>query len=361
MQKIYRTLLVIGLATSSGVVLNSCGQKPSVPAAKAKEAEIFTVQTAKVELAPMAAVLKVTGTLEGTKEATVSNEIGGRVTGVIHTIGDRVQNGTPVLKLDDELKAIAVQQAAAQRLAAEAALEKAQIDLKRTEQLYKDNAVTKSQLELAQLQVKSMDASLKGAQSAESLAKRQLADATIKAPFSGVISSRYVNLGEMLNQGTRVFTLVDDSKLKLRMNISEVDITSLKVGDKVSIHVDAVSNANLKGTVTAISSKADQARSYAVEVEIANGDHALKSGMFARAEVERESVRNVPSVPNAAIVNNGSKTQVYVVNNNTVSLRAVKIGATTQERVEILDGLNEGDEVVTFGQSRLYDGAKIRK
>lgn len=361
MTRVYRTVLVLGLALSAGAGLTSCNKKPGVPSAQAKEAEVITVQTQTVTTAPMASTLKVTGSLEGTREAVVSSETNGRVTAVIRTIGDRVGAGAPMIKVDDELKAIAVQQADAQRLSAEAALEKANVDLQRTQQLFKDNAVTKNQLELAQLQVKSADAALKGAQTAESLAKRQLADATIKAPFAGVVSQRLVNQGEMLNAGTHVVTLVDDSQMKFRMGVGELDVSSLKVGQKVALHVDALGTKELEGHISAISDKADNARSFQVEVAIPNPNHELKSGMFARAEIQRESQHDVPTAPNNAIMTNGSKTQVYIVKDGIANLRAVKVGTATNDRVEILDGLNAGDEVVTFGQNRLTDGAKVRK
>ena len=193
--------------------LSSCAKTSAADTTKAGQ-EAITVQTTTVQMSPIAATLKVTGSLEGTKEATVQSETQGRILSIVKTIGDRVGAGTPLVRVDDELKAIAVQQATAQRLAAEASLEKAKLDEQRDEDLLKQNAISKNQLELSQLQVKSADASLKGAQSAESFAKRQLADATVKAPFSGVVSNRFVNQGETLAMNTKVETLVDDSRMK---------------------------------------------------------------------------------------------------------------------------------------------------
>jgi RND family efflux transporter MFP subunit len=361
MKKITALAFLILFAGSGSAGLSSCSKNAAADSTQTKTAEVFTVQTEAVKLAPMAATLSVTGTLEGTKEAIVQSETQGRILAIVRTIGDRVGAGAPLVKVDDELKVIAVHQATAQRLAAEAAFEKAQLDDQRNQELVKDNVITKSQLEMSQLQVKSADAMLKAAQSAESLAKRQLADATVKAPFAGVVSNRFVNQGEMLTPGTKVVTLVDDSRIKFRMFISEIDVVNLKVGSSVVVKVDALSGESYPGKITNISDKADQTHSYEVDVELQNPRHALKSGMFARAEIQRELPRDVPSVPNEAIIYSGTLTQVYVVEDGVAHLRTVKIGATSPQRVEITSGLNAGDQVVTFGQNTIHDNAKIRK
>jgi RND family efflux transporter MFP subunit len=356
--KTVSSILALTLVVGSAALLGSCGK--NIPhAAEAKSESPITVQTAKVTIAPMVATLKVTGNLEGVREATVASETQGRVVSIARNTGDRVGQGAAIVRVDDELKAVAVKQAEANLMSAQAAYEKAKVDLDRTEQLVKDNAATRNQLELAQLQVKASLAGVKGAEASESLAKRQLADATVKAPIGGVVSMRYVNQGEMLTPGAKVVTIVDDSKMKLRMSVGEVDVPNLKVGQKVDVTIDALSR-KVRGSVTAVSGKADQAHSYQVEVNIPNSGE-LKSGMFARAEIERQAPQDVPVVPNAALITTGSKTQVYVVNDGVAYLRAVKIGSSTADQVEVLDGLKEGDEIVTFGQNMLHDGAHVRK
>ena len=349
--------VALTLCTGS-LLISSCG-KTNADGAQ-KKVEVFTVKTASVEVVPMAATFKATGSLEGIREANVNSETQGRILSVAVNNGSRIGQGMALVTVDNELKAIALQQAEAQRLTAEAALEKAKIDLGRTQELQKSSAVTKSQLELAELQVKSAEATLKAAQSGESLAKRQLTDATVKAPFAGVVAMRYVNQGELLSPGAKVATIVDDSKMKLKINIGELDVPLVRIGDKVKVTVDAEGGKEIAGVISTISSKADMARAYIVEVEIPNTDRSLKSGMFARAEIQREAAREVPTVPATALIINGDRTQVYVADNGIARLKAVKTGATTADRAEITEGLNPGDQVVVFGQSQLNDGAKIK-
>jgi membrane fusion protein, multidrug efflux system len=140
-----------------------------------------------------------------------------------------------------------------------------------------------------------------------------------------------------------------------------MEIGYLKTGDRVNVTVDALPGQKFAGRIAAISGKADMARTFSTEIEIENPGKALKSGMFARAEISREASHEVPTVPADAIMTNGDKTQVYIVRGGTANLTAVKAGTATPERVEILEGVKAGDEVVTFGQSQLKDGGKVRK
>jgi multidrug efflux system membrane fusion protein len=358
MSTFLKSTTILSIVLASALAIQSC-KKSDAEATKA--VDVFTVKTAKVENAPMAATFRATGSLEGVREAVVNSETNGRIVAVNANNGARVGAGAAIVTVDNELKAIAVQQADAARLAAEAALEKAKLDEARTTELSKTGAATKSQCELASLQVKSSEAQLKAMQSQESLAKRQLSDATIKAPFAGVVAMRYVNLGELLKPGDKTATLVDDSKMKLKINIGELDLPAINIGDPVVITVDAITGKTFDGKITTIADKADMARSYTVEVELNNPNHELKSGMFARAEIKREADRNVPTVPATAVIYNGTRTQAYVVDDKGVAhLKGIKIGVTTADRAEIVEGLQSTDAVVTFGQSQLKDGVKVR-
>ena len=353
-----KTSAIATLTLVAALTLNSCGKSNG---AETAPSDVFTVKTGSVAMAPVAATMRATGTLEGIREATINSETNGRILSVNVNNGSRVGAGSALVTVDNELKSIAVEQAEAQTLAAEAALEKAKIDLGRSNELSKTGASTKSQTELAELQVKSYQAQLKAASSATSFAKRQLSDATVKAPFAGVVAMRFVNQGELLNSGNKVAMLVDDSKMKLKIGVGELDIPLLKIGDGVRITVDAIPGKTIEGKIITIANKSDAARSYTVEVELPNNDKSLKSGMFARAEIKREVEHDAITAPTAAVINNGSRTQIFVVDEKGIAhLRGIKIGTSNPEQTEILDGLKPGDVVVTFGQSQLKDGAKVK-
>lgn len=358
MNSISKLLTIATLMLLVGTILTSC--KKTNGTEKPVET-LIAVKTSTVTTAPMAATFRSTGTLEGEHEAVVMSETHGRIVSVAVNNGSRVGAGSALVSVDNELKSIAVQQADAGQLAAEATLEKAQLDFGRSDELIKTGAVTKSQLEMAALQVKSAQAQLKTAESMQSLAKRQLSDATVKAPFAGAVAMRYVNLGDLLDPGAKVATVIDDSKMKLKVNINELDLSLIKIGDHVDISVDAIPGKIFAGKIVSIADKADVGRSYMVEVELENPGHELKSGMFARAEIKRETERNCTVAPTQAIIYNGQRTQVYVVDaKNIVHLRGVKTGVTTPEYAEITEGLQPGDVVVSFGQAQLKDGQAVQ-
>lgn len=350
---IYGTALIIMV-----MALSSCGNQDKLPATTQAE-EVFSVKTGLTETTAMAATLKATGTLEGIREALILSETNGRIVAIGVQNGTRIGQGGALVQADNELKIIALRQAEAARETAEASLAKARLDLNRSETLTRDNALTKSQLELAELGVKTAQAQLKAAESNEAFAKRQLADATVRAPFSGTVAVRYVNQGELLNPGARVATLIDDSKMKLKIGISELDLPLIKNGDKATVRVDAIPDKTFEGKIISLGSKADMARAFTVEVEIPNPGNQLKSGMFARAEIIRDEARNVMTVPSSAIITNGTKTQVYVVKDNHVKLTAVKTGIADDQRTEITDGLSGDEVVVVFGQNQLKNGSKV--
>lgn len=354
MKTIYSKVLLMLTAAAALGTLASCKTSEAEP----QKEEIFTVKTADVEVAPMTLSLKATGTLEGIREATVMSETQGRIVSVPVANGKRVGTGSALAIVESETKAIALKQAEAASLTAEAAFEKARIDLKRTKELFAQNAATRSQLEIAELGVKSAEAQLKAAQSGESLARKQLADAWVKAPFAGIVAMKYVNQGELLSPGTKVATVVDDAKMKLKIGVGELDVPLINTGDVVTVRVDALAK-ELEGRIATIASKADMARSYMVEVELPNPNHELKSGMFARAEIRRDASREVPTVPAEAIITTGQRSQVFVAEGSVAKLKAVKLGLSDRSKVEITEGVNVGDKVITFGQNQLKDGVKI--
>lgn len=352
--KYSKILLMLATAAALGSLV-SC---KTSEAEQSQKDEVYTVKTSSVEIAPMTLSFKATGTLEGIREATVMSETQGRIVAVPAANGKRVGTGAALAIVESDLKSIALKQAEAARLTAEAGYEKAMLDLKRTKELFTQNAVTKSQLEIAELGTKSAEAQLKAAESGESLARKQLADASVKAPFAGVVAMKYVNQGELLSPGHKVATLVDDSKMLLKMNIGELDVPLVSIGDVVNVRIDALAK-DFEGKIASISSKADMARSFMLEVELPNPGHELKSGMFARAEIKHDAAREVPTVPAEAVITSGQRSQVFVAEGNIARLKAVKLGSSDKVRVEITEGVKPGDKVVTFGQNQLKDGTKI--
>jgi len=286
------------------------------------------------------------GTITANNDVSIIAETQGRVTGVHAEVGHYAPAGSTLVQVDDELKK-------ASFAAAEVNYEKAKRDLERFESLAKQDAATDQQLETARL-------AFKAAESQYILSRREYRDTKITTPISGIVSARPVDVGTYIQKGMPVANVVDISKLKVRMNAAERDVFRLKTGDAAEITTDVYPGVTFKGKVQTISSKADDAHTYPVEVSLNNPkDHPLKSGMFCRVNfpsiVESEGL----TIPREAVVGSLKQPQVFVVEGSNVRLRNIVVGSEIGTRLVILQGLKRDESVVINGQSNLKDGVQV--
>jgi len=224
-------------------------------------------------------------------------------------------------------------------------------------------------------QVDAGKAALEAAQSQLAAARAKLAhDQTlfdyskITAPFSGVVTERYANLGTLVQAGTGSSTqampivrLSQDELFRLVIPIPESYVRYIRVGDPVSVHVPSL-NRTFPGRVARFSVDVrEDTRTMHTEVDVANPDRVLISGLYAEAEVGLDQKDNVLTVPVQALNHEGNKTTVFVVNRDgELENRAVQVGLQTTSDVEIISGLNEGERVVVSDRSGLKAGQKVR-
>jgi RND family efflux transporter MFP subunit len=223
-------------------------------------------------------------------------------------------------------------------------------------------------------QVDAGKANLEAAQSQMAAAKAKLAhDQTlfdysrITAPFAGIVTDRYANLGTLVQAGTSSSTqampivrLSQDDLFRLVMPIPESYVRYIRVGDPVTVRVPSL-NRSFPGKVTrfSVDVRADT-RTMHTEVDVKNPDHLLIPGLYAEADVELDQKDNVPTVPLQALNHEANKTTVFVVNpNGGLDDREVKVGLETSTDAEILSGLNQGEKVVVSDRSGLKPGQKV--
>lgn len=164
-----------------------------------------------------------------------------------------------------------------------------------------------------------------------------------------------------MNPGTQLFELVDVSRLKLNITVNESQVANLQLGDKVDVKASVYPDLNFGGTITFIAPKADASLNFPVEIEIAsNPGNKLKAGMYGTALFSFENTAPITVIPRAAFVGSVSSNQVFVLKNgNAARLRNVVAGRVLGDKVEIVQGLNEGETVITSGQINLTDGSKV--
>ncbi len=197
------------------------------------------------------------------------------------------------------------------------------------------------------------------AKAAFDLAKRMVADATITAPITGIVSRRYLDLGGKASLVAPLFELVDIATVKATVSVLESDLSKLKLKDKAEIQVLTKS---VLGKVSLISPILEQAKRAAkVEIMIDNAKMDLRPGMFAKVSIPVEIHGNAIRIPSSAVIQNNQKNTgtVVVVKNGRIERREVKLGLSQEGDVEITNGLTEGALVVTGGQHSLKDGEEV--
>ena len=287
------------------------------------------------------------GNFAPAQQMNFASENSGRVTRVLVDEGSYVRRGQTLAIIKTDVLSIDLE-------TAQAAYQNALRDKQRYENAFQTGGVTQQQLDQAKL-------TLENAAARVAQARIRVSDANIKSSINGIVNKRYIEPGAVVNPGTQLFELVDVSKLKLAITVNETQVAALKVGDKVDVKASVFPDKNYGGTISFIAPKADASLNFPVEIEIAsNPGNQLKAGMYGTAVFSFGNTTPVITIPRSAFVGSVSTNQVFVVENgNTARLRNVISGRVLGDKVEILQGLNEGESIITSGQINLADGSKI--
>ena len=231
--------------------------------------------------------------------------------------------------------------------------DKLQKDYQRYGDLYKGNAVT-------EVNYNDIKYNYENIKIQTNQIKQQIANATIIAPLSGTIVRKSLEVGEFVNPGTPIATIVDVSKLKATVLVSEKDVYKLSKGMVVGISSDIYPSKTFKGTIRYISPKGDDSHNYPIEIAIDNDSKfVLKAGTFVRANFQLQGSAKALQIPKIALVEGIKNPYVYVINGKKAARKKLILGREIGENVEIIDGLNEGDEVITGGQINLSEGSLV--
>ncbi len=353
-------IAVAGIVLVAAVLLIM--SRPSQADAAKVEFRATPVEVTPASVSTIEEIISAVGSVEAMRDVVVSSETAGRVIAVKVNVGDPVTKGQTLVQVDAELKEVAVQQARAQLLAAKTSMEKAKKDYERTETLYASGDVADIELEGYRLASHSAEAQYQSALAGLRYAERQLADTRIVSPINGLVASRKVEVGEMVAPGREVANIVDVATVKVKLSIPEEDVVKLRPGQKATLRLDSHPGSTFEGKVYTISAKSENPNGHAYPVEIAvqnkNGT-PLKVGMFARVEIQANSAKGAVSVSKEALVEEDGTMSVFVAQNGVARLRPVKLGLQGGSLVQVLEGVNDGELVVTFGHRALKDGMPV--
>ncbi len=309
------------------------------------------VTTAKAAAQQWAMTLGSVGTLQSYQGITVRSEIEGRIVAVPFESGARVKAGAVLVEMDTATEA-------AQLRSYEATARLAELNLQRARDLRQTNANTQADLDAS-------EAAYLQAQANIEATKATLAKKRIVAPFDGRIGIRQVSVGQFLNKGDALATLEDTDPIYADFALPQQNIAQLAPGLVVKVGVDAFPNRPFDGKIEAIDPRiTDTTRNLRLRATLANQDEVLQPGMFARVDVVLPGEQAVIVLPATAVVYSPYGDSVYVVGSKdgapVAEQRWVKVGPKRGDFVSILEGLKEGEEVVTIGQSKLRPGSLLK-
>ena len=337
--------VLVGLAAYK-ISSNKSKQEAEV-AEVAKEVDKINVNVVTVQYESINTDYTANGTFLPKAETNLSSEISGKVVSVLVKEGSRVGAGQVVATIKKD--AIEVDMSQAQNN-----LQNAIIDNQRYENAFKTGGVTKQQLDNSRLQ-------LKNAQAAVRAQSVRVNNAAVRAGISGTINKRMVEPGAVVSPGTPMFEIVNINSLKLSVLVDESQVGKIQLGQQVAINVNVLPEDSFSGRITFNAPKSDASLNFPVEIEVQNRGN-LKAGMYATAIFQTNNgaeTQNMLTVPATAFVNGVSSGQIFVAQNGVAKLIKVTPGKVYGDKVQILNGLKNGDQVITSGQINLDNGSKI--
>lgn len=287
-----------------------------------------------------------TGSVAPFKEAKVLSTTGGTIQRLNFNLGDHVSQGQVLAIMDTRLTQLDLQKA-------ESNAERYRQDLKTYTELLQNQAATQDKVN--ELRQNYLDATNQVSQY-----KKQIADAAVKAPTSGIISEKPIEEGVFANAGVQIATIVNLSHAKVRLRLTEGEVYQVKQGQQVKITTDVYPNKIFNGNISFISPQADETHNYSVEILLDNKESTmLRSGTFVYADFSRKTQQHILLIPRDALTQSIKDAIVYVVHNNVVKQQAVKIGTEMHGMIQVLSGLRAGEVIVTSGQINLQNGSKV--
>jgi len=337
-------ILQTSLVVISVAMLSGCGEVKS-EAKEAKPVVLVPVQAEQVITGDIDAAYGTTATLEAAEESEVFARQTGVVTELLVEEGDEVSVGQILAQLETEQLELELRQA-------EANLKQMANDLARQKKIYKQNLVSSEDYEKIAFQFEAQKAQT-------DLARLNLEHATIRAPISGVIASRHIKLGNMLKINQSAFHISNLSELHAIIHLPESEKADLQADHVANIWV-AASDTPFVGHIERISPVVDSdTGTIRVTVSVKDQTKVLRPGMFGRVGVIYDTHQDAMLVPKTALVTEDNVAFVFTIADGKANKKEVELGFSNSSHVEIVSGINLGDQVITMGQRNIKDQAQI--
>jgi membrane fusion protein, multidrug efflux system len=292
------------------------------------------------------AVYSGTAPIEAFADAQVVAKVGGEVREILVEEGDDVKSGQLLARLDGDRLRFEMQQAAAN-------LSKLQRDYQRNIDLRDRSLISAGDFEKIQYEMEALQAT-------HDLTRLELSYTEIRAPIEGVVSQRFIKVGNTIDVNAPTFQITSLEPLVSYLHVPEREYRRIAPGQTATLRVDALRGNEFSGTVARISPIVDPATgTFKATIEIYDESRRLKPGMFARIAIVYDMHADALQIPRSAIVEEAGKTAIFVINDDTAHRRAVTTGYTENGRIEIIEGLADEETFVVVGQAGLKEGTRV--
>lgn len=286
------------------------------------------------------------GTVRGTNEATLVFEVGGVIESILAEKGSFVKQGAPIARLDaDMYEAGAAEASAALAIAKET---------------YDKSMNLREKGAISEIELSALEQQYEAAKARHRSAAILQQDATLRAPFSGVLDARYLDRGDYAAPQTPFARLIDAREVKVEIPVPEIHLARVKAGDAATVVADQFPGVEFEATVTFVSREVNAStRTVLVEVTTGNEEGLLRPGMTVRARLVKERFQNAIVVPQDAVVNGEDGAFVFLEKNGLAVERSVVVATIANEMAVIESGLTLGDRLITRGARDLVDGERV--
>jgi len=355
-----RTFKVLMSLVIIAVLAQACGSNSSE---KAEQVKGLKAKSEIIKLSTVPKVFQYTGTVASVNQSTLSTRLMGQINQVLVDEGDAVQKGQLLVSIRSNDIQAKQKQIEANIIQAKAAYKHAKDDLKRIQNLHASNSATQKELDDITVHYEMTNAQLEAAQKAKDEVAEMLTYADIRAPYTGVITQKFVDSGDMANPGMPLLAIEAPGLFEVNAKIPESEIYKVEKGDKVEVRVGAYDEA-INGTISHISpSSRFSGTQFEARISLVPSNKqkaAIRSGVFAHVDHFKGEEQKL-LVAQSMIIERGQLKGVWTVSqSNQALLRWVRLGKIYGDKIEVLSGLSAGNTLLTSAEGRLFDGANLQ-
>jgi membrane fusion protein (multidrug efflux system) len=308
------------------------------------------VLIATLERGTIQGQIRAASTIEAELQVTVHAESVGRITSLVHEEGDTIEAGQVLARIRREAQSLGVERA-------ETNLVDAERELARVEALFRQGIASQSELDQVRTRVETASLDKRDR-------RRDLSNTVIVAPFTGVLTRRFVDEGAFVANGAQVFEITDFSTLVARVYVPERELDRIAVGQPAQVVGKAAKNRQGTGSVRRIAPVVDATTgtvkvTIALPTELAGGSNGFLPGMYAEVTLTTERHENVPLLPKPALIHEDEQTFVFIADGDRARRVLIQTGLADDDFVEVVGGLEVGARIIVAGQTGLKDGGLL--